>query len=159
MERTCRECGEVFSRRKAGACPYCGTKIKAYKNMWVKEYPSTALIKKYEEIVREHQEKNGEKQLLFRFPVSLLGKETKGAEALLDICQGDLDLAIQTMVYLSLSPRYADWFYQTASLWHLRSSYVRVVGRVKQLMDEKGTQQERQRKELEQLEKRYGDLF
>ena len=161
MNRVCEKCGEAFSRRKKGCCPKCGTPVIAYKTKWVAEdeLPTMVILKKYEEIIREHQKKTCDTTFLYRTPKNLLQKELRGAETIYELAHEDLDLAIRTMLYLADSSKYNWRFFQSSSLWHIRSDFNKIVGFVDMLRKKELMRKKSEEESLQDLMDRFGELF
>lgn len=113
----CPKCkAEHTKRGKGGVCPSCRTPITIHEGVWFDtsgESPTTIFINEYE----QHYSRwltNGKSSNSWKIPKRHIPRETKQASRIiLEVCGGDLELALRSLEILFTDKRWSFRNYST----------------------------------------------
>lgn len=98
----CPSCKTNQSKRTQGACPECGEPVELFNGRWYRTSvgtPTVSLVEEFERLVTAKQSAGRKVPVVFRFPRKASGYRTElsQAEILLDLADGDYDLALHAL--------------------------------------------------------------
>ncbi len=97
----CPQCKKDV-RRKDGACPECGTELAIYNGRYYRTEdgnPAQAVLKHFEYLVSRQASKNQNMPVVFHISkkTARYKRELVEAERIIEICEGDLEIAKLTL--------------------------------------------------------------
>jgi len=117
----CPACHTEQKKRVDGACPGCGVPVDVYKGHWYRSNlgsPTVALVTHLEKRVGDHLSRNRDVRVPYTIPRKGLRykRELAVAERLLEACDFDFDLAVDSLNILYDDSRF-NWKLRDSLLW------------------------------------------